>query len=248
MILMRKITRYLLALSVLFLPFSALGADEAVFSVTSTKTQYAVGDEITVSFSVDAGPYASSLNVIDMDIAIDDTSVIEPSNVSSPFTAGSVYPSIAMQSYSSGLMHAMVYINPENKPSSRSGLIGTMTFKGLKEGRATISYDRIEAAEENNITEFINTSSSSLTIEISSGSGTISSDSPSTSSDSSTYGTASTSSGTGTGTYTTESTTPTSSTSASTGPEHIALAVILSSMVFYLGSIWYKNNKYYPKI
>lgn len=246
MILMRKITRYLLALSVLFLPFSALGADEAVFSVTSTKTQYAVGDEITVSFSVDAGPYASSLNVIDMDIAIDDTSVIEPSNVSSPFTAGSVYPSIAMQSYSSGLMHAMVYINPENKPSSRSGLIGTMTFKGLKEGRATISYDRIEAAEENNITEFINTSASSLTIEISSGSGT--SDDSSTSSDSSTYGTTSTGSGTSTGTYTTKSTTPTSTTSASTGPEHIALAVILSGMVFYLGFIWYKNNKYYPKI
>lgn len=246
---MRKITGYLLSLLVLFLPLNVLGADEAVFSVTSTKTQYAVGDDITVSFSVDAGPYASSLNVIDMDIAIDDTSVIEPSNASSPFTAGSIYSSIAMQSYSAGLMHAMVYINPENKPSSRSGLIGTMTFKGLKEGRATISYERIEAAEENNITEFIDTSAGSLTIEISSG-GSGSSDSSDSTSDSdneSTYSASSTS-GTGTGAYSTKSTTPTSTTSASTGPEHIVLAVILAAMFSYLGFIWYKNNKYYPKI
>lgn len=247
MILMKKIIGFLISLIVFISPAGALGADEAVFSVTSSKTQYSVGDDITVSFSVDAGPYASTLNVIDMDIAIDDSSVIEPTNASSAFTAGSVYSSIALQSYSNGLAQVVVYVNPENKPSSRSGLIGTMTFKALKEGRATISYDRIEAAEENNITEFVNTSASSLTIEV--GSGVSSSSTSSTSSTVSTSGTTGTSAGVGTSTLgAASSLSPTTTTSATTGPEHMALAVILFGLVSYLGFIWYKNNKYYPKV
>lgn len=231
---MRKIIGLLMLAAVLVLPAVVFGADEATFSATSSKTQYSVGDEIIVSFSVDAGTYATTLNVIDFDIAIDDTSVIEPANISSPFTAGSIYSGIGMQSYANGLINVVAYVNPESKPASRSGLIGTVAFTALKEGRATISYDRIEAAEENNETEFVNTSASSLTIEIGSG-GTSTAD---TSSDVSTSS--------GTSGYSTR--TPATSTSASTGPEHILMAVVLAGFVAFLVISWYKSNKYYPKV
>lgn len=236
---MRKIIGLLTLVGMLVLPVGAFGADEATFSATSSKTQYSVGDEITVSFSVDAGAYATTLNVIEFDIAIDDTSVIEPANISSPFTAGSVYSSVGLQSYSDGLINVLSYVNPESKPASRSGLIGTVTFTALKEGRATISYDRIEAAEENDVTSFIDTSASSLTIEIGSGATSVST------SDSS----AATSTSSGTSGYTTSTSTPTTtSTAASTGPEHVALAVVLVGFVAFLLFSWYKSNKYYPKI
>ena len=222
-------------------PVGVLGADEASFSVTSSKTSYRVGDEITVSLSVDAGTYATTLNVIDFDLSIDDTAVIEPSNPSSPFTAGSIYSGVGMQSYSDGLMNAVVYINPESQPANRSGLIGTVTFTALKVGRATLAYDRIEAAEENNETEFVNTLAGSLTIEVAAGDA--SSGSTDVSASTGTTGSTSGTSGAGTARAT-----PVSSTSARTGPEHIILAVIIAGMIAYLGFSWYRGNKYYPKI
>ncbi len=228
---MKKITGLLSGILLILLPLGSLAADEAAFSVTSSKTKYSVGDEIVVSFSVDAGPYASSLNVIDFDVAIDNTAVIEPTNTSSPFIAGSIYSAVAMQSYNSGIINVVTYVNPENKPASRSGLIGTVTFKALSEGRATISYDRIEAAEENNDTEFVNTSAGSLTIEVESGSGSVSVSDTS-----------------GTSVSTVSTSTPTTSTSASTGPEHVALAAVFLGLLSFFLLIWYRNNKYYPKV
>lgn len=235
---MRKIIGLFTLIAMLVLPIGALSADEATFSASSPKTQYLVGDEITVSFSVDAGAYATTLNAIEFDIAIDDTSVIEPANTSSPFTAGSIYSGVGFQSYSDGVINVLSHINPESQPANRSGLIGTVTFTALKEGRATISYDRIEAAEENDDTSFIDTSASSLTIEIGSGATSVST------SDSS----AATSASSGTSRYTASTSTPTASTAASTGPEHVALAVVLVGFVAFLVFSWYKANKYYPKI
>lgn len=234
---MRKIVGLFTLVAMLILPVSVFGADEATFSATSSKTQYSVGDEITVSFSVDAGAYATTLNVIEFDIAIDDTSVVEPANISSPFTAGSVYSSVGLQSYSDGLINVVSFVNPESKPASRSGLIGTVTFTALKEGRATISYDRIEAAEENNVTDFVDTSASSLTIEVGSGETSVS-----------TSGSSSAATTTGTSGYSASTSTPTASTSASTGPEHVVLAVVLAGFIAFLVMSWYKSNKYYPKI
>lgn len=228
---MNKLLSLLLSVSLLVLPFGALAGNEAVFSVTSSKTRYVVGDKITVSFSVDAGPYAGTLNVIDFDIAISDTSVVEPSDTSSPFTAGSIYSSIAKQSYSSGIINVVSYINPDNKPSSRSGLIGTVTFTALKEGRVTISYNRIEAAEENNETEFVDTSAGSLTIDIVAGEGSV----------------AQSSGGSSVSTSTAKTATATTTT-ASTGPEHVIAAVIIAVLLATFAVIWYRKEKYYPRI
>jgi len=160
---------YLLLVSLIAAP--ARGADTALFSATSEKTSYQVGEEIEVSFSVDAGPFASTLSSIDMDIKVSDMSVIEPADKQNPFVAGTIYSSAFGQSVNNDLITGVFHINPENKPANRSGLIATVNFTALKAGSATISYDRIEATEEKNETEFISTSASSLVINVG-GSGT----------------------------------------------------------------------------
>ncbi|MDH4358862.1 MAG: hypothetical protein OEV37_02910 [Candidatus Berkelbacteria bacterium] len=163
------VTYYLVLFALLVYPVQA--ADTALFSATSERTSYQVGEEIQVDFSVDAGPYASTLSTIDMDVKVSDMSVIKPKDSQNPFVAGTIYPSTFNQSVENDLLTGVFHVNPENKPANRSGLIATVSFTALKAGSATISYDRIEAAEEKNETEFISTSASSLVINIG-GSGT----------------------------------------------------------------------------
>jgi len=223
---MRKISSFigLIALVLFLLPQPSKAADEATFSATSDKTSYAVGDEITVSFSVDAGTYASTLSVIDADIKISDTSVIEPKDKNTPFVAGNIFSSIPIQSYQNGIINIVAMINPDNKPSSRSGVIGTVVFKALKPGQATISYDRIEAAQEGNENDFINTSASSLVVTVGGGTSTVSNSS--TTVGSTTYTKA-------VSTATTTGATK-AAAAATTGPEDTLLAITLGGMIIFL--------------
>lgn len=160
---MKKIIVLCLLVSSFCFISSAKAASEAVFSATSDKTSYAVGDDVKISLNVDAGPYASTLSVIDFKIKISDPTVIAPVG-SSPLTLGSIYTNTVTQSYSNGIVSAAVFIDPNNKPANRSGVIATMTFKAQKAGQAVISYDSIQATEENNELEYITTSASSLTV------------------------------------------------------------------------------------
>ncbi|MCX6809341.1 MAG: cohesin domain-containing protein [Candidatus Berkelbacteria bacterium] len=216
------------ALVFLVLPGISCAADEAVFSATSSQTSYNVGDEIPVSFSVAAGPYDATLNVIDFDIKISDTSVIEPKDTTSPFVAGTIFTSIALQSYTNGIINAVFHPNPSSMPASRSGVIGTVTFKALKTGTATISFDRIEAAEAKSETQFITTSASSLVVNI----GEVT-----TTTNESTV-------------EATETPTPTpvnvskAASSAATGPEDILLIVGVGGIVAYLAYRIIKSIKH----
>lgn len=150
-----------------FLAFMApvKAADAAMFSATADKTSYTVGDAIKVSLSVDSGPYATTLNAIDMTIKISDASVVAPEGTN-PYTPGSIFSQVGLQSVSGSSINVVTYINPSDKPASRSGYLGSITLKALKAGSATVSYDKIEAAEEGKDNEFINTSASSLVITV----------------------------------------------------------------------------------
>ena len=160
---MKKIILLTLVISLLCLALPVKAADEAVFSATSDQTSYDVGDDVRVSLNVDAGPYSSTLSVIDFKVKISDPSVVAPVG-SSPLTLGSIYTNTVTQSYSDGIVSAAVFIDPNNKPANRSGVIATMTLKAQKEGQAIISYPSIQATEEDNELDFISTSASSLTV------------------------------------------------------------------------------------
>lgn len=174
---MKKLLYAILAVTFVFFPFCSKAANEAVFTITSPKTNYSVGDDIQISLNVDAGPYVSTLSVIDFDLKISDTSVVELKDSNQPFVPGNIFSTAGIQGVSGSVVNAVTYINPTNKPSSRSGTIGTINFKALKEGSVTFSYDRIEAAEESKEDDYVTTSASSLTVTIGSTTGTTSSSS-----------------------------------------------------------------------
>lgn len=209
-------------------PPATKAASEAVFTVTSAKTNYAVGDDIQITLNVDAGDYKTTLSVIDFDLKVSDTSVAEVKNASEPFVPGSIYSVAGIQGVEGDIVNAVTYINASSKPSSRSGVIGTINFKALKAGSVTFSYDRIEAAEESKEDDYVTTSASSLTVTIGS---TVSASSAGASSTSSGYY------------YITPTPTAKSATTAasdtSTGPEAVILLALLGGgSIFFLYKIF----------
>lgn len=225
--------KFILILSTLFvlLPYNSKAATEAVFTITSAKTNYAVGENIQISLNVDAGSYATTLSVIDFDLKTSDLSVVELQDQEEPFVPGEIFSTAGIQSVEDDLVNAVVYVSPTNPPVNRSGVIGTINLRALKEGTVTFSYDRIEAAEESKEDDYVTTSASSLTITIGS----------SVSSKSST-----TSTGTSSSSYSNYSATPTPSSlastadSATTGPEAVAVIALTSGFVLHLISRKYK--------
>ena len=106
----------LLIVSMMFSGKALASGDTATFSATADKSAYKVGDDIKVSLSVDAGTYATSLSVIDFKIKISDPTVVEPAS-NSPLTLGSIYTNTVTQSYANGIVSAVVFVDPNNKPS-----------------------------------------------------------------------------------------------------------------------------------
>lgn len=201
-------------LAILTFAAPALAADQATFSAESAKTTYVVGDTISVDLKVDAGAFASTLSVVDMTVKISDPTVVEPANASAPFTLGSIFTSIVSQSYAAGTLKAAVFVDPNNKPTDRSGVIGTLVLKGLKAGSVTISYDGVQATQEKDELNFVTTSASSLTLNITSGvvAQTVSTAAASTSTKAAVK----------------------AATTVSTGPEEALLVALVGGMVFFL--------------
>lgn len=157
---------FILALP-MFFAIPAEAAGEAVFSVSSQRTAYSAGESVQVSFSVDAGDYDTTLSVIDMTIKVSDSSVLSPSDLVVPFVSGQIYTQVNLQEVVNDTIHVVVNIDPNNKPTNRSGVIGTIDFTALQAGNVTISYDDIKATEEGKETEYISTTASSLDLIIS---------------------------------------------------------------------------------
>lgn len=210
---MKKLFVALSSLALIALPLQSQAADEAAFSITSNKTNYSVGDDIQVTLGVDAGDYATTLSVLDFDLKVSDTSIIEVVDSTTPFVPGDIYSTAGIQAVDGDIINVVTYINASDKPTNRSGTIGTINFKALKNGTVTLSYDRIEAAEEGDEDSYVSTSASSLTITIGS-----------------TVSTYSTSTKTKTPTTVTASTT---ATDTSTGPEAVFLVSLAGGAILF---------------
>ena len=126
---MKKIFYLFLAVLFACFPLTSKAASEAVFTITSAKTNYCVGDDIQISLNVDAGPYATTLSVIDMDVKTSDTSIAEVKDTTQPFVPGNIFSTAGIQGVNGAVVNAVTYISPTNKPASRSGENGTINYK-----------------------------------------------------------------------------------------------------------------------
>jgi len=158
-------------LSFIVLAFTqpAKAENDATFSFSTDQTTFQDGSDIVVKINVDAGTYASTLNTIDFTVTISDTTVLEPANLTVPYSAGLIFTKYGVNDYSNGSVHVVAYVDPDNKPASRSGVVGTIAFKALKSGSATLSFGDISAAEEGSELGFISTVASTLTMDIDAG-------------------------------------------------------------------------------
>jgi len=125
----------------------------------SSSQSFAAGDEINVYFYVKANGH-SGLNVINAAIKISDTSVVAPISPESYFSVGQIYSQLGFQKYdSAGLMNILVYIDPNNKPSDRSGYIGIIHLLAVKSGKATLTLGSLQVTEEGTEDQWVETKS-----------------------------------------------------------------------------------------
>lgn len=172
------IISFLLVFTVFMFAFPAKAANEASFSFSTDQTTFSDGADIIVKINVDAGPYSSTLNTIDFTVTISDTTVLAPSNTTTPYSAGLIFTKYGVNEYANGQVHVVAYIDPDNKPTTRSGVVGTIAFKALQSGSATLSFSDISAAEEDSELGFISTVSSTLTLDVNTGQATSATSSP----------------------------------------------------------------------
>lgn len=194
-------------------------ADEAAFSFTSDKTSYHVGDDVVLSLVVNAGTHNTTLNVIDFDLKISDFTVVDPKNQTSFFAPGAIFSQVGIQTYTNGVLNIVTYVDPANPPTSRSGVIGTVTLKALKVGRSTVTYDRINATDQNKEMDWIATTASSIDINVVEATAT-------------TAATPTSASATTARTATVKAAT-TSATTASTGPGTVFLVALTGGLLLY---------------
>jgi hypothetical protein len=63
-------------------------------------------------------------------------------------------------------MEILVYIDPNDKPTTRTGYIGEIKLKALKTGSATVSFESSEVTEEVNEEAFVETTSTALDVTV----------------------------------------------------------------------------------
>jgi len=155
------------ALAVVFLlitPLVSGAAGGVKLSAVSNKNQFSVGEEAKISIVVDAGEYSQTLTALWLGIRIADPTILEPQD-SEPVTNGEYYR-VGMQSYSNGLINTLIYIDPDNKPSNRSGLVGTLALRALKTGQTTVSFDSLQATESGNEFDFVEATGTTLNLKV----------------------------------------------------------------------------------
>ena len=155
------------ALAVVFVSVAApiSGAAGAVMlSAVSNKSQFTVGEQVSINIAVDAGEYSQTLTALWLGIRISDPTVLEPQD-NEPVTNGENYR-VGMQKYTNGLINVLIYIDPDNKPANRSGLVGTLALRALKTGQATISFDSLQATESGNEFDFVEATGTSLSLKV----------------------------------------------------------------------------------
>jgi len=117
----------------LFVFFIPSRVEAAFLKFDKTTTTVAVGSTFTLDVMVDAG--SDQITSTDMWVVYDPT-LLEVQTVSS----GTFFPSVA-NNVAAGKVYVAGLINETAAYKTGIGTVGTITFKGLKDGTATIAYD-----------------------------------------------------------------------------------------------------------
>jgi len=153
--LMKKILLFLSAVF-FFTPFFT-AVDAASFSFDKSSYSVAVGQTIQVQVNIDAG----NEEVNGADVYIDyDASFLSVENVS----AGSFFPTVINDTATAGKVYITGLVEDQASPKTGSGVLATITFKGINNGVVNLSFDCANSKivkNDVNVTNILECSSSS---------------------------------------------------------------------------------------
>ena len=133
---MKKVLKTLLLLLVFFLssPLLFNPAWAGFLKFDKTTVSVAVGGTFQIVVTVDPG--SDSLRGADAFITFDSTSL-----KATTVTAGSLFPTFFHDESTSGKVYVAGMVSDPANSISTSGTLATITFKGLKDGSATLAFD-----------------------------------------------------------------------------------------------------------
>lgn len=134
---MKRILKTFLLLLVFFLSVPLL-FNNPVWgaSLKFDKTTVSVANGGTFQIAVIVDPGSDALNSVDAYVTFD-SSLLKANSV----TAGSLFPTVSYDTASSGKVYIAGLVNDPASSISAAGTLATITFQGLKDGSATLSFD-----------------------------------------------------------------------------------------------------------
>ena len=129
---MKKILLFLLATFFLLPVFMAVEA--ASFNFDKSNYSVAVGQTLQIQINIDVG--SDEVNGADAYINYDN-SFLSVENIS----AGSFFPTVTNDTATAGKVYIAGLVDYQASPKTGSGVLATITFKGLKDGTANLSFD-----------------------------------------------------------------------------------------------------------
>ncbi len=133
---MKKILQTLLLLLVFFLSSPLLFNPALAGFLKFDKTTATISNGGTFQIAVTVDPGSDALNSVDAYVTFD-AAVLKATAV----TAGSLFPTVSHDESTTGKVYIAGMVNDPASSISTTGTLATITFQGLKDGSATLSFD-----------------------------------------------------------------------------------------------------------
>lgn len=133
---MKKKLLRILSLVILFIILPVIFGSVSAASLKFDKTTATAANGGTFQIAVTVDPGSDSLSSTDVYVTYDST-LLKATVV----TAGSQFPTVTNDISTSGKVYIAGMVNDPASSITSSGTLATITFQGLKEGSATLSFD-----------------------------------------------------------------------------------------------------------
>ena len=133
---MKKIIIKIFSLAILFIVLPVVFGSANAASLKFDKTTVSTTNGGTFQIAVTVDPGSDALSSTDVYVTFDST-LLKANSV----TAGSLFPTVSNDISTAGKVYIAGMVNDPASSISTTGTLATITFQGLKDGTATLSFD-----------------------------------------------------------------------------------------------------------
>ncbi|MDO9028771.1 MAG: cohesin domain-containing protein [Candidatus Roizmanbacteria bacterium] len=133
---MKNLLNKIFITAIFFIVVPVVFSSVSAASLKFDKTTVSVSNGGTFQIAVTVDPGSDALNSVDAYVTFD-ASVLKATAV----TAGSLFPTVSHDESTAGKVYIAGMVNDPASSISVAGTLATITFQGLKDGSATLSFD-----------------------------------------------------------------------------------------------------------